>query len=83
MGSRVIPAETSRIEGIPGVVPMGWKLEARVWSLGSNPSHRVVMTRKLWPGRVHKTPSQAHPGLGTRWGTYVFIVSHDTGSDLS
>ena len=39
MGSRVIPAETSRSEGVPGVVPMGWKLEARVWRLGSNPSH--------------------------------------------
>ena len=78
-----MPAETSRSEGVPGMVPMGWKLEARVWRLGSNPSHRVIMTRMLWPGRVHKTPSQAHPGLGIRWGTYVFIVSHDTGSDLS
>ena len=41
------------------------------------------MTGMLWPGRIHKAPSQAHPGLGTRWGTYVSIASHDTGSDLS
>ena len=43
----------------------------------------VIMTRTLWPGRVHKTPSQAHPGLGTRWSTYVFIASCDTGPDFS
>ena len=65
------------------MVLMGWKLRARVWRLGSNPNHRVVTTRTLWPGRVHETPSQAHPGLQIRWGTYVFIVSGDTGPDLS
>ena len=43
----------------------------------------VIMTRMLWSGRVHKTPSQAYPGLRIRWGTYVSIASGDTVPDFS
>ena len=79
MGNKVIPAETSRSKGVSSVAG-NWRQEYGDWA--AIPII-VITTRTLWPERVHKASSKAHPGLGIRWGTYVFIVSGDTGPDLS